>query len=197
MFVGRKIFVVVLMAFSAHTWAGNFNVPSGNYVLDTTHGYITVSYSHLGFSNPEIGFNSFSVNLIADAEDPANSQVKVIVDAASVDSRVDEFDEHLNGEDFFETAKYPQIAFVSTRIKQKSDNSFDVYGNLTIKGVTKPVILKTNVNKAANHPMLKVPAIGLSATTKVQRTEFGLGYGVPFVSDFVTIAIEVELMLQP
>ncbi len=171
-----------------------FNVPSGQYELEETHGYITVSYSHLGFSSPQVGFNKFSVDLTADAEKPENSQVRVVVDAASVDSRVAEFDEHLNGEDYFATEQYPEITFVSTRIKETGDDTFDVYGNLTIKGVTKAAPLSTKINKAANHPMLKVPAIGISATTRVKRSEFGLGKGVPFVSDFVDIIIEVELM---
>ena len=170
-----------------------FNVPSGQYELEETHGYITVSYSHLGFSSPHVGFNTFSVDLTADAENPANSRVRVVVDAASVDSRVAEFDDHLKGEDYFATDQYPEIVFVSTRIKETGDDTFDVYGNLTIKGVTKAATLSAKINKAGNHPMLKVPAIGVSATTRVQRSEFGLGKGVPFVSDFVDINIEVEL----
>ncbi|MEM9622682.1 MAG: YceI family protein [Pseudomonadota bacterium] len=170
-----------------------FGVPSGAYELDNTHAYITFSYSHLGFSNPHVGFNSFTVDVNADNENPQNSQVAVVIDADSIDSRVAEFDQHLVGENYFDTAQYPEITFTSTSIKQTADNTFDVTGNLTIKDITKPVTLATTINKAAEHPMLKIPNIGLSATTTVSRTEFGLGRFAPAVGDEVTIFITAEL----
>lgn len=191
-FLGKAMLVGLMLLPSA---AVAFNVPSGRYELDTTHAYITVSYNHLGFSTPEIGFNSFSVDLQADADNPEQSSLRVVVDAASVDSRVAEFDEHLNGEDFFQTEQYPEIRFTSTRVKQTGEDTFTVYGNLTIKGTTKAVTLRATINKAANHPMLKKPAIGISAEGRVQRTDFDLGYGVPLVSDFVDLNIQVEMML--
>ncbi len=175
------------------TAAADFGVPSGEYYLDKTHAYITFTYSHLGFSNPHVSFDSFDVSLNADVDSPENSKIDVTIDAASINSRVDEFDDHLNGEDFFDTGKFPEITFKSTSFKQTGDMTFDVTGDLTIKGVTKPVTLAATVNKAGQHPMLKIPDIGFSATTKLSRTEFGLGAYAPAVGDEVEIFITAEL----
>lgn len=176
--------------------AATFPVPSGSYELENTHGYISFSYSHLGFSTPHIGFNSFDVALEADADNPAQSSVSVTIDATSIDSRVDEFDKHLNGKNFFDTAKHPQITFTSTKIVATGDTTFDVTGDLTIKGITKPVTLAATINKAADHPMRKVPTIGLSAEGTLSRSEWDLGRFAPAVGDEVTLLVTVE-MIKP
>jgi polyisoprenoid-binding protein YceI len=190
----RGSFTAILLAWSISAPAGVADIPSGAYGLDKTHGYITFSYSHLGFSNPHVGFDDFDVRLELDGETPEDSVIEVSIDAASIDSRVAEFDEHLNSPDLFDTARYPTISFESTRIEHAGDNKYRVTGDLTIKGITKSVTLDTTINKAAIHPMLDVPTIGISATTRVMRSAFDLGYAVPAVSDEVTISIEVELI---
>ena len=172
------------------------DVPSGKYTLDSSHGYISFTYSHLGFSNPRVGFNSFDVVLDLDSADPGNSTVEVTIDAASIDSRVAEFNEHLNGADFFNTAEYPTITFTSTSVTATGANTFDVTGDLTILGTTKPVTLATTINKAADHPMLNVPTVGVSASTTLLRSQWGLGAYVPAVSDEVELSIEVELLSE-
>lgn len=187
--------VALLLASAAATAA--VNSPSGAYVLENTHGYITISYSHLGFSNPQVGFNTFTVDVDLNAEDPSKSSVKVNIDPNSIDSRVAEFDAHLKGEKFFNTAAHPAITFESTSIKMTSDTTADITGNLTIKGNTRPVILAATLNKADMHPMRKVPTMGLNASAKVNRSEFGLGEYVPMVGDEVTISISVELIKKP
>ena len=177
---------------SALAW----DVPSGNYGLDKTHGYITFTYSHLGFSNPHVGFDAFEVSLVADSERPENSLVEVAINAASINSRVDVFDEHLNGEDFFDTANNPTITFISTSVEPSGENRFSVTGDLTIKGVTKPVTLATTINKAGQHPMRGVPTIGVTATGELLRSEWELGAYAPAVSDRVGLLIDVELRLR-
>ena len=192
----RSICAAALIAMPLSVSADLSDVPSGKYALDSTHGYITFTYSHLGFSNPRIGFNSFDTVLDLDTGSPENSTVEVTIDAASIDSRVAEFNEHLNGADFFNTAEYPTITFKSTRVTVTGDNTFDVTGDLTILGTTKPVTLATTINKAGNHPLRNVPTVGVSASTKLMRSEWGLGAYVPAVSDEVELSIEVELLSQ-
>lgn len=170
------------------------DVPSGAYTLENTHGYITFSYSHLGFSRPHVGFNTFTVDVDLNSEDPSKSSVRVDIDANSIDSRVAEFDGHLKGDKFFATAANPSIAFVSTGIKMNSDTTASITGNLTIKGVIKSVTLEATLNKAAVHPMRKVPTLGLNATAKLKRSDWGLGEYVPMVSDEVDVVISVELV---
>lgn len=188
-----KLFGLLLIATSGVAQAA-LGVPTGAYTLENTHGYITFSYSHLGFSRPQVGFNTFTVDLDLNSEDPSKSSVTVGIDANSIDSRVAEFDAHLKGDKFFATAANPTISFVSTGIKMNSDTTASITGNLTIKGVTKPVTLEATLNKAAVHPMRKVPTLGLNATAKVLRSDWGLAEYVPMVSDEVEIIISVELI---
>ena len=192
----RSICAAALIAMPLSVSADLSEVPSGKYALDSTHGYITFTYSHLGFSNPRVGFNSFDTVLDLDTGSPENSTVEVTIDAASIDSRVAEFNEHLNGADFFNTAEYPTITFKSTKVTATGDNTFDVTGDLTILGTTKPVTLATTINKAGNHPLRNVPTVGVSASTKLMRSEWGLGAYVPAVSDEVELSIEVELLSE-
>ena len=168
-------------------------MPSGSYELDKTHGYITFSYNHLGFSTPQVGFRSFDVALELDSANIENSEVTVMIDATSLDSRVEVFNGHLNGENFFDTANYPEITFVSTGIKSTGENTFDLTGDLTLKGTTLPVTLHATLQKADLHPMRKVPTIGVTAHTTVSRTAFGMERGVPAISDEVEIFISVEM----
>jgi polyisoprenoid-binding protein YceI len=189
----RNAIAATLLGFAFNAAADLSAIPSGAYGLDKTHGYITFSYSHLGFSNPHVGFNAFDVALDLNSANPEKSALNVTIDATSIDSRVDEFDGHLNGEDFFDTANHPSITFKSTSIESTGEDTFNVAGDLTIKGNSKPVVLEATINKAANHPMKKVPSIGATATAKLSRTAFGLSAHTPYVGDEVTIYIDVEL----
>ena len=189
----RAACVAAFLTLAGHAAADLSAVPAGSYGLDKTHGYITFTYSHLGFSYPRVGFEAFDVALDLDNNAPENSSLKVMIDAASIDSRVEEFNEHLNGDKFFATSEYPNIDFASTSIEQTGNDTFRVNGELTIKGVTKAVTLDAKINKAATHPLSKTPTVGVSATTSLLRSEWGLGDYVPMVSDRVEVEIEVEL----
>ena len=166
---------------------------SGSYTADPTHAYILFSYNHLGLSRPTVGFNSFDVALDYDAEMPENSEITVDIDATSIDSRVAKFNDHLNSDDFFNTAKYEEISFTSTAIEKHDDGSFKVMGDLTIKGITKPVTLDAEI-VTKQHPMKGVPAIGVSATASLLRSDWDLGAYAPAVSDEVELRIQVEML---
>ncbi|MEL7480294.1 MAG: YceI family protein [Pseudomonadota bacterium] len=167
-------------------------VPSGTYEIDKTHGYITFSYNHLGFSKPVVAFDDFEATLTLDADAPTSSSVDVKIDAASIDSGVDIWNEHLNSADWFDTAENPEITFVSTGLTQADDATGTLTGDLTIKGVTKPVTLDVTLLGAGNHPLNQKPTVGIDATTTVLRSEFGMGAYVPAVSDEITITISGE-----
>lgn len=184
---------ILTLTVLARSATAAIDVPAGRYVLENTHAYITFSYSHLGFSTPHISFTEFDVDLQLDAANPANSSLQVTIDADSVESQVDEFNEHLVGERFFDTANHPSISFKSTSVALGTADTATVSGDLTIKGITHPVVLEANLNKAGNHPMLKKPVAGFNAQTKVLRSAWDLGYGIPMVGDEVTIYISVEL----
>ena len=193
MSLARSALAAILLGLALNASAGLSDVPSGNYGLDKSHGYITYTYSHMGYSTPHVGFRSFDVGLVLDNENTANSAIDVTIDATSIDSRVDAFNGHLNGPNFFDTANHPTITFKSTSFEAADEDKFSIAGDLTIKGVTKSVTLDATLVKAANHPMRKTPTIGVTAQTKVSRSEWGLSRAVPNVGDEITIFISVEL----
>jgi polyisoprenoid-binding protein YceI len=193
MSLARSALAAILLGLALNASAGLSDVPSGNYGLDKSHGYITYTYSHMGYSTPHVGFRSFDVGLVLDNENPANSAIDVTIDATSIDSRVDVFNGHLNGPNFFDTANHPTITFKSTSFEDAGEDKFNIAGDLTIKGVTKSVTLDATLVKAANHPMRKTPTIGVTAETKVSRSEWGLSRAVPNVGDEITIFISVEM----
>lgn len=173
------------------TFADVAGAPSGTYGVDKNHAYITFSYLHHGFSNPHVGFDNFDATLELDSENVENSSLTVDIDANSINSRVEIFNEHLRGEDFFDTANHPGITFVSTGMKSTGENTYAVEGDLTIKGVTKAVTLDTTINRFGT--VRGTQKLGVSAETKVMRSEWGLTNGLPNVSDEVTLLIEVEM----
>ena len=189
----RGALAATLLGFACNAAADMSELPSGEYGLDKGHGYITFSYSHFGYSNPHVGFRSFDLTLNLDSADVQKSSVEVVIDATSIDSRVEEFNSHLNGPNFFDTANHPTITFNSTSMTPSGENTYDVVGDLTIKGITQSVTLATTINKAAPHPRSKTLIVGVDASTTVLRSEFGMDRAVPSVSDEVTISISVEM----
>ena len=189
----RAALAASFLALAANAQADLSTVPSGEYGLDDHHAYISFTYSHIGFSTPHVGFRKFDASLTLDSAKPENSAIEVVIDTTSVDSRVEEFNGHLRGSNFFDTDNYPQATFRSTRIAANEDGTFDVTGDLTIKGITKSVTLDATLNKAAMHPMRNIPTVGFSAETQILRSDFGMDRAVPAVGDEVTIYITVEM----
>lgn len=188
-----RLFPVCLVVGAGCSWAASLSeMPSGAYSLDKDHAYVTFTYSHLGFSTPHVGFRSLDASLEYNAEDPAASFVSVTVDAASIDSRVDEFNEHLRGEQFFNVGEYPEISFTSTGIEMLDDGKAKITGNLTLMGVTAPVTLDAELTGAGKHPMRDISVIGVNAQTTLIRSQWNLGIYAPVVGDEVSLFISAE-----
>ena len=162
------------------------------YQLDPAHTNVVASWNHLGFSNPVMHFGDAEGTLVYDAEDVGASSVTVTLPLSGLDAHVDAFNEHLRSGDFFDAAQFPEITFTSTAVEAAGEGKLKVTGDLTIKGITKPVVLDVTLNKAGEHPMKKVPAIGFDATATVKRSDFGVGAYAPMVSDEVTLKITTE-----
>ncbi len=167
----------------------SLDIPSGSYVMDKSHGYVTFSYSHKGLSNPVLRFNDVDATLVLDAENPENSQIDVTIMAANIDSGVAKFDTHLNGVDFFNTAENPKITFQSTSFSRESASSGTMSGDLTMMGVTKSVGFDVVLVGTADG---KKPTIGVEGQAELLRSEFKLGKYVPYVGDKVSISISAE-----
>ena len=163
-----------------------------DYKIDPTHTATVFSWNHFGFSTPSANFSDIQGVIKVDNAKPANSSVNVTIPLSSVNTNVPALDKEFQQEAWFNAAKYPNITFKSTKVETKDKKHFKITGDLTVKGVTKPVVLDAVLNKQGEHPMAKVPAIGFNATTSFNRSDFGLGNYVPNVGDKITVNITTE-----
>ncbi len=187
----KKLAIVVAIASLS---VSAFAAPE-TFVIDSTHTSPRFEYSHFGFSTQVHRFDKTSGKIVLDREAKTGS-VDVTIDAKSVNTGYPLFNEHIQGEDFFNTGKYPTITFKSTKVKFQGDKPVAVEGDLTIKGVTKPVTLTVTSFQAMPHPMLKKDAIGANAYTKIERSAFNMGKYAPNVSDDVMLSINVEAIKE-
>ena len=162
------------------------------YELDPAHTNVIAGWNHLGFSNPVMHFGDAEGTLVYDADDVSASSVTVTLPVAGLEGFTDAFNQHLLSEELFDAARYPEITFTSTAVEAAGEGKLRITGDLTIKGITKVVVLDATLNGAGPHPMVGREAIGFDATTTVKRTDFGLGYAVPAVSDEVTLRVTTE-----
>ena len=183
------------LALAIATLAGSAYAAPATFNIDPTHTAPRFEYSHFGYSTQVHRFDKTSGKIVLDRE-ARTASVEVSIDAKSVNSGYALFNEHIQGEDFFFTEKYPTITFKSTKVKFEGDKPVAVEGDLTIKGVTKPVTLTVTSFQEMRHPMLKKDAIGANAVTKIERSEFGMGKYAPHVSDEVTLSINVEAVKE-
>lgn len=164
-----------------------------SYTIDARHTFPGFEVSHLGFSLQRGRFNATSGKITLDSANKSGS-IDVTIDATSIDTGLAELEKHLQGEDFFDTAKYPTITFTSKALKFDGDKLVGADGDFTMHGVTKPVSLNLDHFKCAPHPMNKKPTCGANATTTIKRSEFGIAKYVPAVGDDVKITIQVEAL---
>ena len=165
------------------------------FVVDRTHTFPRFSYSHFGYSTQLSRFDKTTGTVVFDKA-ARTGAVDIVIDTKSVNTGYGTFNEHIQGEDFLDTAKYPTATFKSTKVVFDGDKPAKVEGNLTLKGVTRPVTLTVTDFKAAPHPMLKKDAIGANAWTTVKRSEFNAGKYAPNVGDDVRIDIAIEAIRQ-
>jgi polyisoprenoid-binding protein YceI len=162
------------------------------YQIDPTHTATVFSWNHFGFSTPSANFSNIQGTINVDNEKPANSSVNVTIPLSSLNTNVAALDEHLKKAEFFDAINYPNITFKSTKVESLGNNQYKITGNLTVKDVTKPVVLDAVLNKQGEHPMTKLQSIGFNATTSFDRSAFGVGAYVPNVGDKITVNITTE-----
>ena len=165
------------------------------YVIDPTHTYPRFSYSHFGLSTQLSRFNKTSGTVVLDKA-ARTASVDIVIDMTSVDTGFATFNEHIQAEDFLDTAKYPTATFKSTRVDFAGDEPTAIHGDLTIKGITRPVTLEVTNFVNMPHPMLKKDAIGADAKVVIKRSEFNAGKYAPNVGDDVTVSIALEAVQQ-
>jgi polyisoprenoid-binding protein YceI len=165
--------------------------------IDAAHSEASFSVKHMMFATVRGHFNVLSGSLHIDEEHPTNSWVDAQVDATSVDTRDPKRDGHLRSPDFFDTEHYPTLTFKSSKVEKIDDNHYKVPGDLTMHGVTKPVVFDAEYHGQGKNPW-GLQVAGLSAKTKVNRKEWGLNWnaalegGGVLVSEDVNIEIDLE-----
>ena len=172
-------------------------VRAGTYALDAAHGKITWSVDHLGFSTYYGQFVNVQAELKLDPANPSASTLTATIPLTDVDSNSDGLDAHLQTADFFDTANHPTATFVSRSITIDADDptEADVLGDLTIRGVTRPVTMEVEFNQAGPS-MGNTYKVGFDGEATIKRSEFGVNYALPAVSDEVKLHLEGEFVLQ-
>lgn len=177
-------------------------VPAGRYTLDRSHASLLFSVDHLGFSHYTARFRRFDATLQFDPAKLATAQVEVTVDATSIETDFPDpakldFNAQLQGADWLDAKAHPIMTYRSRRIVPGGDGRFRIEGDLTLRGVTRPVVLEARYNGGyAGHPMDPHARIGFSATGRLRRSEFGMSYGIPAPGTTMGVGDEVELRIE-
>ncbi|HET6804712.1 MAG TPA: YceI family protein [Frateuria sp.] len=162
------------------------------YRLDPHHTMVLFSWGHFGFSHPTAELGLGQGTLVFDPNHPEQASVEVTLPMAGLDTHVPALDEHLAKPDFFDAAKYPLVTYKSTRVEVLGKDHFRITGNLTVHGVTRPVVLEATLNRIGKHPMTGKPSIGFDASGTLKRSDFGVGAHAPSVSDEISLHITTE-----
>ena len=174
---------------------------TGNYTIDPSHSRIGFVARHAMIAKVRGNFNDFAGSGYFDEEDPAKSHLQLTIQATSIDTRNADRDAHLRTNDFFDMDTYPEITFASTKVVKKSDDEFEVTGDLTMRGVTRPVTVEFEYAGTATDAYGN-QRIGLEGKTQVNRKEWGINWnaaldaGGVMVGDKVTLEFEVSAIKQ-
>lgn len=171
-------------------------VQAGSYKLDSDHGKITWSVDHLGFSTYVGQFVNVQAELMLDPADPSRSRLTATIPLTEVDSNSSGLDAHLQTADFFDTANHPTATFVSRTVEVDPEDPTEatVKGELTLRGVTRPVTMEVEFNQAGQS--MGAYKVGFDGEAVITRSDFGINFALPALGDEVTLHIEGEFVRQ-
>ncbi|MDR6627729.1 YceI family protein [Caulobacter segnis] len=174
------------------------DLPAGHYVLDKTHASVVGKIKHMGFSNYQFRFTKVDASFDYDPKAPQDAKISVSIDPASIDTSTGadafglKFNKELAGDGWLEAGKFPTATFVSTKVEPGAGQAGKVYGDFTLHGVTKPIVLDVTFNGVGSSFVPGSVKTGFSASTTIKRSDFGVSKYVPLVGDDVALSIEVE-----
>ncbi len=196
--IGMFVVATLVLGTSA---GGKLAAQMATYRLDKDYTAINFSWSHLGLSRQSARVTAAEGRVNFDPANPETSAIEVTMKAANITSGIRDFDFLLKSPEYFNAAQFPLITFKSTAIRQLSDKTGQVMGDLTIKGITRPVALNVVWNYSGEHPLAKVnpnylamQVAGFSATAVLRRSDWDLSLAIPLVSDEIRLSIEAELL---
>ncbi|MFL6253816.1 MAG: YceI family protein [Pyrinomonadaceae bacterium] len=170
-------------------------IPAGDYKIDPAHSIIGFAVRHLEINWVEGRFKDFEGTIHYDDKDVSKSTVEFSAKVESIDTGVAPRDKHLRTADFFEVEKYPTLSFKSTRVERKGKDAYVLNGDLTMKGVTKPVQLPFKITGAVKDPWGNT-RFGIEAQTRINRRDFGINYGTAFAGGGLDVGNEITINLQ-
>lgn len=165
------------------------------WTLDLTHSELNFKIRHLMISNVSGAFTDFQVEMVTEDEDISTGTIRLLAKMDSVTTKNAQRDEHLRSADFFEVSKYPELKFVSTKIVKQDEENFDLYGNMTMKGITKPVTLHVEHSGITNDPWGGERA-GFNITGKINRTDWGVTFNSVLETGGVALAEEIKIFSE-
>lgn len=165
------------------------------WVIDNGHSSITFSARHMMLSTVRGRFNTFTGTVDFNEAEPAKSAVDVTIDVVSIESKDEKRDGHLKSGDFFDVENFPKMSFKSTSVEKLGDNTAKLHGNLTIKDVTKPVVLNVEYHGQAKAPWGTTSAC-FHANTKINREDFGLTWNMPLETGGVLVGKEIKIEID-
>ena len=184
----------ILTFIAALAMAATAVAQAGTWQIDPKHSAAQFSVKHLGVSTVRGAFSKVTGSAMYDPADPSKASLEASIDASSVDTRVEMRDNDLKSPHFFDVQKYPTITFKAKSVKSAGSGKLSITGDLTMHGVTKEVVLDVEGPSAPiKDPMGPGQRIGASASTKINRQDFGIAGAPGVVSDEVTITIDAEL----
>lgn len=158
---------------------------------DKAHSSIGFSIGYMGVTEVIGAFDEFTATISGDKEDFSDAKIEASINVASINTKVEMRDNHLKSADFFDAEKYPVITFKSTNVELGENNQYKVTGDLTVKGITKSVVMDMTHGGTIDHPQTEKPAAGFNATITIKRSDFGVGEGFtpPMLTDEVSVTI--------
>jgi len=162
------------------------------YIIEKNHTSVMWIADHFGFSKVSGKFTDIDGSITFNEKTVELSKVEVVINTNEIATGLPKFEKHLKSKDFFDVDNFPTAKFVSKKIVKKSKDKAEIYGDLTLLGVTKEVVLDTKLNKSSPNPMSQKPTIGFSAKTTINRSDFNMKYALPGIADKVDLIIEVE-----
>jgi len=185
-FLAIAAFALLLLSFTA--------LNSINWSADTAHSRLGFAVTHLGIADINGNFDVFEAKITASKPDFSDAAVELSGEISSINTGNKMRDDHLTGPDFFDAIQFPKFSFKSVSFKKEKGKTYVVAGNLTLHGITKPVVLNAVLNGTATHPMTKKEMSGFKVTGKIKRSDFGIGTGfpAPMLSDDVNLIADLE-----
>jgi len=181
-----------LMLAAALALAGIGSASAATYKIDPRHTQVFFTYAHNEYSNLSGRLNEVSGTLEFDPAKVGASSISIELPLSSLSTGVPGLDDHMKSADFFDAEKFPTASFKSTSVKVKDASHFDLGGELTIKGVTKPATFAVTVNHTGENPRRKTPMAGFDATATIKRSEFGVDNMLGVTGDEIHLHVSME-----